>query len=69
MADLFSCQKEFKEWFVNPVTGMIEGNHEYNENLIKRLHKVILRMKDILKGNNIVLNYFRNYLALELNIA
>lgn len=41
MPNLFASHHEFKEWFSNPVTGMIEGNAEYNENIIKRLHKVI----------------------------
>lgn len=41
MPNVFQSHKEFKDWFVNPVTGMIEGNQEYNENLIRRLHKVL----------------------------
>lgn len=41
MPDVFASHREFKEWFSNPVTGMIEGNSEYNENIIKRLHKVL----------------------------
>lgn len=41
MPHVFQSHKEFKEWFANPLTGMIEGSHEYNENLIKRLHKVL----------------------------
>ncbi|XP_065203272.1 helicase domino-like isoform X2 [Planococcus citri] len=41
MPNLFASHHEFKEWFSNPVTGMIEGNAEYNENIIKRLHKVL----------------------------
>ncbi|XP_076367380.1 domino helicase isoform X3 [Tachypleus tridentatus] len=41
MPDVFQSHKEFREWFANPVTGMIEGSHEYNESLIKRLHKVL----------------------------
>nr|CAD7440361.1 unnamed protein product [Timema bartmani] len=41
MPSVFQSHREFKEWFSNPVTGMIEGNAEYNENLIKRLHKVL----------------------------
>lgn len=40
MPHVFQSHREFKEWFSNPVTGMIEGNSEYNENIIKRLHKV-----------------------------
>ncbi|XP_002138575.3 helicase domino isoform X1 [Drosophila pseudoobscura] len=41
MPYVFSSHREFKEWFSNPMTGMIEGNMEYNETLIARLHKVI----------------------------
>ncbi|XP_053962769.1 helicase domino [Anastrepha ludens] len=41
MPYVFSSHREFKEWFSNPMTGMIEGNMEYNETLISRLHKVI----------------------------
>uniref|UniRef100_A0A8C2SEZ7 Snf2-related CREBBP activator protein n=1 Tax=Capra hircus TaxID=9925 RepID=A0A8C2SEZ7_CAPHI len=35
--------KNFKsqQWFSNPLTGMIEGSQEYNEGLVKRLHKVL----------------------------
>lgn len=42
MPHVFQSHKEFKEWFANPLTGMIEGSHEYNESLIRRLHKVFL---------------------------
>ncbi|XP_043943014.1 helicase SRCAP [Protopterus annectens] len=41
MPHVFQSHREFKEWFSNPLTGMIEGSQEYNENLIKRLHKVL----------------------------
>ncbi|XP_022342498.2 helicase domino-like isoform X2 [Crassostrea virginica] len=41
MPHVFQSHREFKEWFANPLTGMIEGSHEYNESLIKRLHKVL----------------------------
>ena len=41
MPHVFESHKDFKEWFSNPLTGMVEGSAEYNENLIKRLHKVL----------------------------
>ncbi|XP_014611101.1 PREDICTED: helicase domino isoform X2 [Polistes canadensis] len=41
MPNVFQSHREFKEWFSNPVTGMIEGNSEYNEKIIRRLHKVL----------------------------
>ncbi|XP_063699973.1 helicase domino isoform X2 [Culicoides brevitarsis] len=41
MPHVFQSHREFKEWFSNPMTGMIEGNSEYNESIIKRLHKVL----------------------------
>jgi hypothetical protein len=48
MPHVFQSHKEFKEWFANPLTGMIEGSHEYNESLIRRLHKVRVEYKIIL---------------------
>ncbi|XP_013379688.1 helicase SRCAP [Lingula anatina] len=41
MPHVFQSHREFKEWFANPLSGMIEGSQEYNENLIRRLHKVL----------------------------
>ena len=32
MPNVFASHKEFKDWFVNPVSGMIEGSQELNEN-------------------------------------
>lgn len=47
MPNVFQSHKEFKEWFANPLTGMIEGSHEYNENLIYRLHKVSFKKREL----------------------
>lgn len=44
MPNVFQSHMDFKEWFANPVTGMIEGNTEYNEQLIRRLHKVCMHL-------------------------
>ena len=41
MPHVFESHRDFKEWFSNPMTGMVEGNSEYNDGLIKRLHKVL----------------------------
>ncbi|XP_074640439.1 helicase domino-like isoform X2 [Tubulanus polymorphus] len=41
MPHVFQSHRDFKEWFASPLTGMIEGSQEYNENLIRRLHKVL----------------------------
>lgn len=41
MPHLFESHKEFREWFANPLTGMVEGSSEYNEALVKRLHRVL----------------------------
>ncbi|XP_053908994.1 helicase SRCAP [Cuculus canorus] len=41
MPRVFQSHREFKEWFANPLAGMIEGSQEYNEGLVKRLHKVL----------------------------
>lgn len=41
MPNVFESHQEFKEWFDKPMTGIIEGQSEYNENIIRRLHKVL----------------------------
>lgn len=41
MPNVFASHRDFKDWFVNPVTGMIEGNQEYNDELVRRLHKIL----------------------------
>ena len=41
MPNVFESHRNFKEWFSNPLTGMVEGSAEYNDGLIKRLHKVL----------------------------
>lgn len=41
MPNLFDSYREFKDWFVNPLTGMIEGSNEYNQELVQRLHKIL----------------------------
>lgn len=41
MPNVFASHRDFKDWFVNPVTGMIEGNAEYNEEVVRRLHKIL----------------------------
>uniref|UniRef100_A0A0X3NT99 Helicase domino n=1 Tax=Schistocephalus solidus TaxID=70667 RepID=A0A0X3NT99_SCHSO len=41
MPNIFQSHREFQEWFASPLTGMIEGNSEYNEQLVMRLHKVL----------------------------
>lgn len=37
----FQSHREFKTWFDKPMTGMIEGQNDYNEDLIRRLHRVL----------------------------
>ena len=40
MPTVFSSHTDFKEWFSNPLTGMVEGSQEYNESIVLRLHQV-----------------------------
>ena len=46
MPNVFQCHRDFKDWFANPLTGIIEGSQEYNEDLIARLHKVGIKHTD-----------------------
>jgi E1A-binding protein p400 len=41
MPDVFQSQAEFKEWFAQPVTAMVEGKESMNKKLISRLHNVL----------------------------
>ncbi len=41
MPNVFQSHRNFKEWFSNPLTGMVEDTQEYNESLVRRLHKVL----------------------------
>ncbi|XP_019852163.1 PREDICTED: helicase domino-like isoform X2 [Amphimedon queenslandica] len=41
MPTVFSSHSDFREWFSNPLTGMVEGSQEYNESIVERLHKVL----------------------------
>lgn len=40
MPAVFSSHLDFKEWFSNPFTGMVEGSQEYNDSIVRRLHQV-----------------------------
>ncbi|EGT53598.1 hypothetical protein CAEBREN_17940 [Caenorhabditis brenneri] len=41
MPTIFSSHDDFKDWFSNPLTGMMDGSVEVNADLIKSLHKVL----------------------------
>ncbi|KAL0487589.1 hypothetical protein AKO1_000280, partial [Acrasis kona] len=41
MPSIFQSHSEFKEWFSNPVAGMVEGTQAVNEHLVSRLHSVL----------------------------
>ena len=41
MPQVFQSQKEFKEWFSNPVASMVEGKDSVNQKIISRLHGVL----------------------------
>ena len=50
MPMVFSSHTDFKEWFSNPLTGMVEGSQEYNESIVKRLHQVYSHQCNELRG-------------------
>ena len=41
MPNFFESHRTFEELFSKPMAGMVEGNLEYNENIIIKLHKVL----------------------------
>ncbi|KAF9690190.1 hypothetical protein SADUNF_Sadunf01G0169900 [Salix dunnii] len=41
MPHIFQSHQEFKEWFSNPITGMVEGQERVNKEVVDRLHNVL----------------------------
>ena len=41
MPHIFESHKEFKDWFSNPMSGMVEGTENVNHELIERLHQIL----------------------------
>jgi len=41
MPYIFRSRKEFSYWFANPMTSMIEGNNNQNNDVVQRLHGIL----------------------------
>ncbi|KAL5213101.1 hypothetical protein ABZP36_023948 [Zizania latifolia] len=41
MPHVFQSHQEFKDWFCNPISGMVEGQDKVNNEVIDRLHNVL----------------------------
>ena len=41
MPYIFRSRKEFSYWFANPLTSMIEGTSNQNDDVVRRLHGII----------------------------
>lgn len=41
MPHLFQSQQEFKDWFCNPISGMVERQEQVNKEVVDRLHNVL----------------------------
>ncbi|KAJ8767933.1 hypothetical protein K2173_020873 [Erythroxylum novogranatense] len=41
MPHIFQSHQEFKDWFCNPIAGMVEGQERVNKEVIDRLHNVL----------------------------
>lgn len=41
MPTVFSSRDDFKEWFNNPITNLIENNGDFNSLVVQKLHKVL----------------------------
>jgi SNF2 family DNA or RNA helicase len=41
MPHVFQSHQEFKDWFCNPISGMVEGQEKVNKAVIDRLHNVL----------------------------
>lgn len=41
MPHVFQSHQEFKDWFSNPIAGMVEGQEKVNKEVVDRLHNVL----------------------------
>ncbi|XP_050219671.1 protein PHOTOPERIOD-INDEPENDENT EARLY FLOWERING 1 [Mercurialis annua] len=41
MPHVFQSHQEFKDWFSNPISGMVEGQERVNKEVVDRLHNVL----------------------------
>ncbi|XP_062219951.1 protein PHOTOPERIOD-INDEPENDENT EARLY FLOWERING 1-like isoform X2 [Phragmites australis] len=41
MPHVFQSHQEFKDWFCNPISGMVDGQDKVNKEIIDRLHNVL----------------------------
>ncbi|CAA3015086.1 PHOTOPERIOD-INDEPENDENT EARLY FLOWERING 1 isoform X1 [Olea europaea subsp. europaea] len=41
MPHIFQSHQEFKNWFSNPISGMVEGQEKVNKEVVDRLHNVL----------------------------
>ncbi|CAN1164576.1 Protein PHOTOPERIOD-INDEPENDENT EARLY FLOWERING 1 [Linum perenne] len=41
MPHVFQSHQEFKDWFSNPISGMVEGQERVNKEVLDRLHNVL----------------------------
>ncbi|CAI0375698.1 unnamed protein product, partial [Linum tenue] len=41
MPHIFQSHQEFKDWFSNPISGMVEGQERVNKEVLDRLHNVL----------------------------
>nr|GMD44637.1 protein PHOTOPERIOD-INDEPENDENT EARLY FLOWERING 1 isoform X1 [Ipomoea batatas] len=41
MPHIFQSHQEFKDWFCNPISGIVEGQEKVNKEVVDRLHNVL----------------------------
>ncbi|XP_024535951.1 protein PHOTOPERIOD-INDEPENDENT EARLY FLOWERING 1 [Selaginella moellendorffii] len=41
MPHVFQSHQEFRDWFSNPISGMVEGQDKVNQDVVDRLHNVL----------------------------
>uniref|UniRef100_A0A0N4WCL1 Helicase domino n=1 Tax=Haemonchus placei TaxID=6290 RepID=A0A0N4WCL1_HAEPC len=56
MPAIFASHDDFKDWFSNPLTGMMDGSVEFNAPLVQQLHKQmsLFRTRENLKSGNVL---------------
>ncbi|GFW77511.1 helicase SRCAP [Trichonephila clavipes] len=58
MPNVVQSDRDLKEWFSNPFSGILDDSHEYNENRIQKLHKVLDESRSFFRVHT---GYFSEY--------
>lgn len=67
MPAVFGSHDDFKDWFSNPLTGMMDGSVEYSQTLVDQLHKAGILINMNLMKTTILLVSIPRFNRIKIN--